>query len=42
MYMGECDLHVTHLVGECFQKLVSNPEVKKKYKEMSRAQNIEN
>ena len=25
LYAGEYILQVTHLVGECFQKLVSNP-----------------
>ena len=25
MYTGEYNLHVTRPVGECFQKLVSNP-----------------
>ena len=41
MYMGDYDLYVTRLVGECFQKSVSNSEVKK-YNERKRAQDIEN
>ena len=27
MYAGEYNLNVTRPVGECFQRLVSNPEV---------------
>ena len=41
MYMGDYDLYVTCLVGECFQKSVSNSEVEK-YNERKRAQDIEN
>ena len=41
VYMGDYDLYVTRLVGECFQKSVSNSEVKK-YNERKRAQDIEN
>ena len=26
MYMSEYNLHITYPVGECFQRLVSNPE----------------